>query len=47
MVLAAIFTRRARCRLGQGSALLFEMNALFEEYIGRLVTRALRGPNSA
>jgi 5-methylcytosine-specific restriction enzyme subunit McrC len=28
---------------GQGSALLFEMNALFEEYIGRLVTRALAG----
>src|SRR5690606_11036019 len=28
---------------GQGSALLFERNALFEEYIGRLVTRALAG----
>lgn len=28
---------------GQGSALLFEMNALFEEYISRLVTRALAG----
>ncbi|WP_313554721.1 McrC family protein [Agrobacterium cavarae] len=28
---------------GQGSALLFEMNALFEEYVGRLVTRALAG----
>lgn len=28
---------------GQGSALLFEMNALFEEYIGRLVMRALAG----
>lgn len=28
---------------GQGSALLFEMNALFEEYIGRLVSRALAG----
>jgi len=28
---------------GQGSALLFEMNALFEEYIGRLVTLALAG----
>lgn len=28
---------------GQGTALLFEMNALFEEYIGRLVTRALAG----
>lgn len=26
---------------GQGSALLFEMNALFEEFIGRLVSRAL------
>jgi len=25
----------------QGTALLFEMNALFEEYVGRLVTRAL------
>ena len=29
--------------LGQGSALLFEMNALFEEYIGRLVSKALAG----
>lgn len=29
--------------LGQGSALLFEMNALFEEYIGRLVAKALAG----
>lgn len=28
---------------GQGSALLFEMNALFEEYVGRLVSRALAG----
>jgi 5-methylcytosine-specific restriction enzyme subunit McrC len=28
---------------GQGSALLFEMNALFEDYIGRLVTKALAG----
>lgn len=28
---------------GQGTALLFEMNALFEEYVGRLVTRALVG----
>ena len=28
---------------GQGSALLFEMNALFEECIGRLVSRALAG----
>ncbi|WP_372923063.1 McrC family protein [Roseovarius sp.] len=28
---------------GQGTALLFEMNALFEEYVGRLVTRALAG----
>jgi len=27
----------------QGSALLFEMNALFEEYIGRLVSRSLAG----
>lgn len=26
---------------GQESALLFEMNALFEEYISRLVSRAL------
>ena len=29
--------------LGRGTALLFEMNALFEEYIGRLLTRALAG----
>ena len=29
--------------LGEGSALLFEMNALFEEYIGRLVAKALAG----
>lgn len=29
--------------LGQGTSLLFEMNALFEEYVGRLVTRALAG----
>lgn len=28
---------------GQGSALMFEMNALFEEYIGRLVSKALAG----
>ncbi|MHC2258264.1 McrC family protein [Sinorhizobium meliloti] len=28
---------------GQGTALLFEMNSLFEEYIGRLVSRALAG----
>lgn len=27
--------------VGQGTALLFEMNALFEEYVGRLVARAL------
>lgn len=27
----------------QGTALLFEMNALFEEYVGRLLTRALAG----
>lgn len=26
---------------GRGTALLFEMNALFEEYVGRLITRAL------
>ncbi len=26
---------------GRGTALLFEMNALFEEYVGRLLTRAL------
>ncbi|MEL0436631.1 McrC family protein [Phycobacter sp. K97] len=26
---------------GRGTALLFEMNTLFEEYVGRLVTRAL------
>lgn len=28
---------------GQGTALLFEMNVLFEEYIGRLITRAFVG----
>ena len=28
---------------GRGTALLFEMNALFEEYIGRLLIRALSG----
>ncbi|RID89987.1 restriction endonuclease [Gemmobacter lutimaris] len=28
---------------GQGSALLFEMNSLFEEYVGRLIARRLRG----
>ena len=28
---------------GHGTALLFEMNALFEEYIGRLMQRALAG----
>ncbi len=28
---------------GQGTALLFEMNTLFEEYVGRLVSRALVG----
>jgi 5-methylcytosine-specific restriction enzyme subunit McrC len=28
---------------GQGTALLFEMDALFEEYMGRLVSRALFG----
>ena len=28
---------------GRGTALLFEMNALFEEYVGRLITRALVG----
>lgn len=28
---------------GRGTALLFEMNALFEEYVGRLITRALAG----
>ncbi len=26
---------------GQGTALLFEMNTLFEEYVGRLISRAL------
>lgn len=26
---------------GRGTALLFEMNMLFEEYVGRLITRAL------
>ncbi len=28
---------------GQGTALLFEMNTLFEEYVGRLVVRAMAG----
>ncbi|WP_313326738.1 restriction endonuclease [Sphingobium yanoikuyae] len=28
---------------GQGTALLFEMNTLFEEYVGRLIARALAG----
>lgn len=28
---------------GQGTALLFEMNTLFEEYVGRLMIRALAG----
>lgn len=28
---------------GHGTALLFEMNALFEEYVGRLISRALAG----
>lgn len=28
---------------GHGTTLLFEMNTLFEEYVGRLVTRALAG----
>lgn len=28
---------------GQGTALLFEMNTLFEEYVGRLIRRALAG----
>ena len=28
---------------GQGSAMLFEMHTLFEEYIGRLISRALAG----
>ncbi|EJC85302.1 McrBC 5-methylcytosine restriction system component [Rhizobium leguminosarum bv. trifolii WSM2297] len=28
---------------GQGTALLFEMNTLFEEYVGRLVARAMAG----
>jgi 5-methylcytosine-specific restriction enzyme subunit McrC len=28
---------------GQGTALLFEMNALFEEYVGRLISRTLAG----
>lgn len=29
--------------VGQGTAMLFEMNALFEEFVGRLVARALVG----
>lgn len=28
---------------GQGTAMLFEMNTLFEEYVGRLITKALSG----
>jgi len=28
---------------GQGTAMLFEMNALFEEYVGRLIARTLAG----
>jgi 5-methylcytosine-specific restriction enzyme subunit McrC len=28
---------------GRGTALLFEVNVLFEEYVGRLITRALAG----
>jgi len=28
---------------GEGTALLFEMNSLFEEYVGRQITRALAG----
>lgn len=28
---------------GQGTAMLFEMDALFEEYVGRLIVRALAG----
>ena len=28
---------------GEGTAVLFEMNALFEEYVGRLIARALAG----
>ena len=28
---------------GHGTALVFEMNALFEEYVGRLISRALAG----
>lgn len=30
---------------GQGTALLFEMNTLFEEYVGRLLIRAVVGSN--
>ncbi len=29
--------------MGQGTALLFEMNTLFEEYVGRLISRTLAG----
>ncbi|WP_457579568.1 McrC family protein [Ensifer adhaerens] len=29
--------------VGEGTAMLFEMNALFEEYVGRLIARALAG----
>jgi len=32
---------------GEGTALLFEMNTLFEEYVGRLVCRALAGTDLA
>ncbi|TPK57423.1 MULTISPECIES: restriction endonuclease [unclassified Mesorhizobium] len=45
--IAQLFLRnryqRTNSGAGQGTALLFEMNALFEEYVGRLVTRALAG----
>lgn len=33
--------------VGQGTALLFEMHALFEEYVGRLISQALAGTNLA
>ncbi|GMG81460.1 IQ calmodulin-binding- domain protein [Paralimibaculum aggregatum] len=32
---------------GEGTAMLFEMNALFEEYVGRLIARAVAGTGYA
>jgi 5-methylcytosine-specific restriction enzyme subunit McrC len=45
--MAALFLKHqyqtTRSGAGRGTALLFEMNTLFEEYVGRLVVRALSG----